>query len=121
MRRLDDSWLKGDWVSLAATAFFELTKQTLDRCLGWEEMKSIHARKNEFETVDISYTKGNKEFELDFDLLFQSGQIDGKIYLEMLEDIFYGYPDIDCEAIIAQFHQMMDDYFAKRNHQFDDP
>ena len=121
MRRFDDSWLKGDWVFLAATAYFELTKQVLNKCLNPEEIQSIQARENEYETVDIYCKTNDEEFMLDFDLLFLQGQIDGKIYLEMLEDIFYGYPDINCEAIIAQFHQMMDDYFAKRNHLFDDP
>ena len=112
----DNSWISGDWVSVAATAYFELTKQVIDAFFQPDKIQSIEARENEYETIDVFCKENDKEIEIDFDFLQLSGKINGKKQLEILEEIFYSDSSIDCSAIIMLFHQMIDGYISNWKH-----
>ena len=60
--------------------------------------------------TDIFYVQGGEEKMIDFDFLQLAGKIDGKQYLEELEEIYFGRPDIDCEEIVRRFRLKADTF-----------
>lgn len=99
-----------DWISFAVDDYYELTRLALNNCLQSKDIQTIFASENEYETVDIFYVQGGEEKMIDFDFLQLAGKIDGKQYLEELEEIYFGRPDIDCEEIVRRFRLKADTF-----------